>query len=197
MLFYARIAHSIMNMHKNKTQLILRRVEPNDIPFVAELIGELGHPVDTKVAGQRLLQLARASDHAVFVAEQYEQVLGWIHVYRALRLQVPAFAEIAGLVVAPLHRGKGVGRHLVELCRLWASEQQLPQLRVRSSMVREEAHQFYLQLGFAKQKVQQSFVLDVAPAVSPAVQPGEAGGEQADGGTEAVTGEATGGVAEG
>lgn len=168
----------IMNMQKNKSQLILRRVEPSDIPFVAELGSELGYPVDAKATGQRLLQLARASDHAVFVAEQFDQVLGWVHVYRALRVQVPAFAEIAGLVVAKAHRGKGVGRHLVELCRLWASEQQLHELRVRSNAAREQAHRFYCQLGFVQQKTQQCLVLELPPAeASEAAADGSAAAE--------------------
>lgn len=130
-----------------------------DSQAVAELARQLGYDGDPAAVAQRLQALRASSEHAVWVAELADQVQGWVHVFRAMRMESDAFAEIGGLVVAQQLRGSGLGRLLVQACADWARVQGLARLRVRTNTQRQATHQFYQHLGFAALKSQQVFTL--------------------------------------
>jgi len=136
-------------------EIRIRRAQSEDAEFLAHLSGELGYPADAAVVAQRLAVLLDRGDDAVLVAEGAEgAVLGWVHAFVAHRLESPSFAELGGLVVSEGVRGRGIGRDLVAAAERWARGRGLTAIRVRSNVVREEAHAFYRCLGYETLKEQ-------------------------------------------
>ncbi len=140
----------------------IRGATSTDIERIAELSGELGYPARVEDVGRRLPAIAIADDHAVYVAEAEDgSVVGWIHVFAAMRLESEPFAELGGLVVAEDHRGRGVGRLLCERTGRWARDHGFGALRVRTRAEREAAHRFYERVGFRLVKAQKVFSIEV------------------------------------
>jgi len=141
---------------KKSQNIIVRKAKFRDAAAIAALSGELGYPTTTEEMGHRLRALVSNDHHAVFVAED-EGVAGWIHVSTTESLESALFAEIRGLVVTESHRGAGIGTRLVWEAEKWAEEKRIPRLRVRTNVVRLEAHVFYRKLGFTMKKSQDVF----------------------------------------
>ncbi len=139
--------------------VIVRPMAGPDIGAVAELARQLGYDGDPAAIARRWQAMEASGEHAVRVAELAGQVQGWVHVFRAMRIESDPFAEIGGLVVEQQLRGSGLGRLLVQACADWAREQGLPRLRVRTDTRRLSTHQFYQHLGFVALKSQQVFAL--------------------------------------
>lgn len=136
----------------------VRLVRRSDADALAKLSGELGYPSSATDMRIRLGATLAHPDHATFVAEHPDLgIVGWVHVFAALRLESGSFAEIGGLVVGKGQRKSGVGRALVEQAEEWSWERGLQMLRVRTNTAREGAHLFYLNLGFHKTKSQTVF----------------------------------------
>lgn len=137
----------------------VRRAEPDDAAGLAGLSAELGYPGIASELRRRVEELHRLPGHVVFVANSPElEVIGWVHVCLCHHLESETFAEVAGLVVAQAHRSSGVGAALLEAAEDWALEQGMETIRVRSNVVRERAHRFYLRQGYHKVKEQAVFV---------------------------------------
>lgn len=145
-----------------KLACCLRPATLADANALSQLTGELGYSASEEDIVQRLRQLASSAAHAVQVAEWQGQVVGWIQVSSMIRLESPSFAEIVGLVVTQSARGQGVGRQLVAWAADWTRQQGLGALRVRSNVVRADAHRFYGALGFTSHKQQTVFTLGMA-----------------------------------
>jgi GNAT superfamily N-acetyltransferase len=136
----------------------VRAVRKEDGEALARLAGELGYPTTMDQVRERLATVEGNSDCATFVAvTPREEVVGWIQISRICALEVETRAEITGLVVDSRHRGAGVGRRLVERGESWARENGLSVMGVRSNVLRERAHSFYLRLGYAVIKSQKVF----------------------------------------
>lgn len=141
--------------------VIIRNADLADAATIAELSGQLGYPVKEGVVRDRLVAILRREGNRVFVAVVSGKVVGWAHVVDEMFLESPPFAELVGLIVDHDTRGLGIGRHLVEACTHWAQGQGFQQIRVRSNVVREEAHRFYFKVGFTKIKSQTVFAMDL------------------------------------
>jgi GNAT superfamily N-acetyltransferase len=149
----------------------LRVMTAADIERVAVLCGQLGYPSTTREVGDRFEILQRRADEGIFVAVDDAPareaagggaandggVVGWVHVRPMLTLESNPAAEIAGLVVDDGWHGRGVGRALVEAAETWAAEHGYAEMRVRSNVVRERAHEFYRRLGYEVIKTQANF----------------------------------------
>src|SRR5262245_58325528 len=125
------------------SSVTVRPMRSEDLRQVAELSEQLGYPVALKDLEQRFSTIAGEKTQALFVAEVEERVVGWTHVYATHLLESTSFAEIGGLVVRSGSRRIGAGRALVGAADRWAREQQLGRVRVRSNVLRTEAHRFY------------------------------------------------------
>jgi (aminoalkyl)phosphonate N-acetyltransferase len=134
---------------------------PADAAAAAALTTELGYPVDSSTMQARIERISAMADHGLFVACRVDRVVGWIHVLTAHHLQSEARAEIGGLVVTADARSGGIGAMLVARAEQWARDSGLDGIVVRSQIMREAAHRFYLREGYKRTKTSAVFAKDL------------------------------------
>jgi GNAT superfamily N-acetyltransferase len=94
----------------------------------------------------------------VFVAEVDGEVVGWVDVFARRMLLADGMAEVSGLVVADGFRGRGIGARLMQATEKWAVSVGCTVMRVRSNIIRKQAHRFYTErLGYSVVKQQRVF----------------------------------------
>ncbi len=137
----------------------IRSAAPVDAPALARLSAEFGYPAAADGLRERLADLLSDGHHEVLVAFLPDgTVVGWIHVFVAVRVESDRFAELGGLVVSRKHRRRGIGRRLMAAAEAWAVDHGGRRLRVRGRLERADAKAFYERTGFSETKVQR--VLD-------------------------------------
>ena len=137
---------------------IIRRARGGDAERLAELSAQLGYPVSAKEMAKRLKKVLAAKNGACLVAEAEGQgVIGWIHVSVTALLEVERRAEVNGLVVDEQARSAGSGWLLLEAAEKWAKKMGCAGMSVRSNVLRERAHGFYLRHGYEHYKTQKAF----------------------------------------
>ena len=142
----------------------IRRADDGDVDALAELSHQLGYPTGVEAMRARLTRVRQTGNGEVFVAvDATGRVIGWTHVVPRLQLEEMPFAELAGLVVADAARGAGVGALLLDSAEQWARGNGFARLRVRSNVVRERAHRFYLREGYRERKRQVVFDKELGP----------------------------------
>jgi GNAT superfamily N-acetyltransferase len=135
----------------------IREATLSDVTVLADLASQLGYPSTSEQMAVRLEMLGSRSGNGILVAEDPEdagRVVGWLHVSGMYLLESPAFAEVLGLIVDEAHRDKGIGKQLLDGAVRWAADHGFDRLRVRSNVVREDAHRFYEREGFRRVKTQ-------------------------------------------
>ncbi|HEX4535687.1 MAG TPA: GNAT family N-acetyltransferase [Candidatus Acidoferrum sp.] len=142
----------------NQAAIKIRRAKSSDAAQIAELCGQLGYPAKPADIVQRLRKIKPASQHAVLVAESPERnIIGWLHVSVSPLVEVELRAEVNGLVVADNERSRGTGALLLRAAEQWARSRGCKSMSVRSNVIRERAHQFYLRHGYEHYKTQKAF----------------------------------------
>ena len=141
-----------------KVDVRVRRARSADAKRVAELSGQLGYPATEKQMTGRLREVIEDEDAACFVAESREGgVIGWIHVSTAPLVEVERRAEVNGLVADERVRSHGAGALLLAAGEKWARGKRCRSMSVRSNVLRERAHGFYLRNGYEHYKTQKAF----------------------------------------
>ena len=125
-----------------------------DLQPVTVLAEQLGYPEKLSAIQTRFLKIESSPNYALFVAKsENERILGYIQV-NALphTLLADQRAEVAALIVEEKERGKGVGAALLSHAEIWAKENELPLMCIRSNVKRSDAHRFYEKKGYALKK---------------------------------------------
>jgi len=147
-----------INKHKDMSELTIRQAKTEDAGEIARLSEQLGYPSSIEQVQRRIDSIINSQQDKVFVAVSGDSdVVGWIHVFAAMRLESEAFAEIGGIVVDSSYRNRGIGKTLLECAEQWAAQKDLTKMRVRSRISRNEAHCFYKSCGFMQSKTQHVF----------------------------------------
>ena len=136
----------------------VRPAREDDTGAVAALGEQLRYEVTATEVAERLASIARDPEAAVLVAEVEGSVVGWIHVYGVTWVQMGRFAGVGGMVVADERRGEGIGSRLLEAAETWARDRSYPLIRVRSNVIRDRAHSFYIERGYQTEKQLFSFL---------------------------------------
>jgi GNAT superfamily N-acetyltransferase len=137
---------------RNGSLLSIRRLTIDDAEAVAELCGQLGYPGSPDDLRQRIDETSRSTDRIALAAVLNGQIVGWIEAFIERHLQSSASALIGGLVVRDGTRGVGIGKRLCLEVEEWARSKSIPLIRVRSQIIREDAHRFYVRDGYRKVK---------------------------------------------
>jgi GNAT superfamily N-acetyltransferase len=131
---------------------VVRPAVAADGPEVAALCEQFGYPATAEAIGRRLAAIGGDPDAAVLVATAGGAVIGWVHVRTLQLLQRDLCAEIGGLVVDGAWRRRGIGRRLMAAAEDWARGHGVGLIRLRSNVIRDDAHRFYRRLGYADSK---------------------------------------------
>ncbi len=137
--------------------IVIRLAKAEDAAAIAGLSKQLGYPATAEQSKSRLEAVIGSNEHAVFTACDGGEVVGWVHVFLALRVESDPFAELGGFVVSASHRRRGIGRRLLAAAEDWTAGRGVTKLRVRSRLEREDARAFYENLGFSVTKEQRVY----------------------------------------
>jgi GNAT superfamily N-acetyltransferase len=138
-------------------EIQLRKMSIEHAQDVCRLSDQLGYPLSNAQIESNINEITTCENYAAFVALYNQQIVGWIYAFRALLIESKPFIEIGGLIVDENFRNKGIGKKLVEKIKVWALENAINEVRVRSNVLRNEAHKFYLNNGFTEMKQQKVF----------------------------------------
>ena len=139
-------------------KIAIRRARLGDAVVIAKLSGQLGYPATENETEERLAKLIHCrGEGVVLIAEVSGEIVGWLHVSVTPLLEVPLRAEVNGLVVDETKRSQGAGAKLLEAAERWAATKGCKSMSVRSNVIRERAHGFYLRHGYEHFKTQKAF----------------------------------------
>ena len=141
----------------------IRRAGPADAAEMSALAGQLGYPTRIEPLVRRLCAVLARPDHEALLAEIDGAIVGWVHVLQTANVEADLCAAIGGLVVDAAHRGRGVGTALLAAAEEWAIRRGERRIRVRSNVVRTEAHRFYENHGYTLIKHQAVFDKTLGP----------------------------------
>jgi GNAT superfamily N-acetyltransferase len=142
-------------------QPVVRRATSADAEPVARLCGQLGYAASAAQAAERLRTIDSHPGHAVLVAESAGTVVAWIDLHIEHSIAAGKTVQVAGLVVDENHRGSGVGRLLMRHAEEWARSKGCSSVRLRSNIIRAQAHEFYEKLGYKVTKTQKAFAKEL------------------------------------
>jgi len=142
--------------------IAIRSPRAADIHEINALLGQLGYPIDVDTLRGRLAGILDSGDHLFLVADFDSHCVGWIHAAVCDYIDSGPFVVIGGLVVDKAHRGRGVGKLLMQRAEGWARDRGLSVVRVWSSEPRKEAHDFYARLGYTHIKTHFAFAKSLA-----------------------------------
>lgn len=141
----------------NDSTLTLRRLDADDAALAAELSSQLGYSVSSSEMRQRLERVSESHERVVLGALMNGQLVGWIDASVERHLQSPDTVVIGGLVVRDGCRNLGIGKWLCDEIEKWTRERSIDRVRVRSQIMRERAHRFYLRDGYKQVKTSYTF----------------------------------------
>jgi GNAT superfamily N-acetyltransferase len=130
-----------------------------DVERITTLCHQLGYSTSAPEVARRFQQIEQDSRHAVFVAERSgnNYVIGWLHAQLCQLLDCDLQVEVCGLVIDEGYRRCGAGRLLMQRAEGWAIENDCWAVRLRSNIIREDAHRFYEMIGYSNTKTQLTF----------------------------------------
>jgi GNAT superfamily N-acetyltransferase len=132
--------------------LLVREAAPSDAGFVASLLADLGYPVSSEFAADRLAHFERDPGSRVQVAEDGGRVVGLVATHVVPRLDGEMLScRIVDIVVAANQRRRGVGSALLAAAEAEARRQDCRRVDLTSGEWRAEAHVFYERMGFESQ----------------------------------------------
>lgn len=136
----------------------IRDAAPGDASRIAELAVQLGYPCDARQVQGRLEEILADPSQRVLVADLLNGgVVGWMQMFLYQVVQSDPRVEVAALVVDEACRGRGVGKALMSRAEEWARLRGCRGVSLRSNVVRQGAHDFYLALGYSIVKTQHAF----------------------------------------
>jgi GNAT superfamily N-acetyltransferase len=135
----------------------IRPIQEEDTESAADLCSQLGYPTEASAMLARMRRIAADPNRAVLVACLDGAVVGWVDLSIEYHLQSEPLALIGGLVIAEAARGQGIGGQLCLAAEEWARRCGVTRMRVRSNVIRERAHAFYLRDGYKRVKTSAVF----------------------------------------
>src|SRR5215470_2307078 len=141
--------------------ILIRSITDQDAEAVNALSTQLGYPMSIEQTLANIKLVLGTKGHNAFVAVDENNIIGWIGVAEALQIESAPFCEIRGLIVDERYRGHGIGKLLIEKVKQWSKATGNKSLRLRTNMIRKEAHLFYQHLGFKEIKEQKVFEMKI------------------------------------
>src|SRR3989338_2546214 len=138
------------------SNLVFRKATKLDLPLLVEMLrdDDLGkHRESTSLSTYEgaFLEIETDPDNQILVAELGGKLVAMLQLtfIRHLTFQGGLRAQIEGVRVHTNHRGKGVGKKLIEYAINLAKTKKCHLVQLTSNKTREEALKFYEKIGFS------------------------------------------------
>ena len=139
--------------------MIIRLAKNNDVESIQQINKlTLGYDYPLPDTADRLMHILNKPNDKIFVADDNGTVVGYIHGSDYDCIYSLPLKNIMALGVLESHRGKGIGRILLNAIEEWAKSDDCVGVRLVSSFGRTEAHKFYLSCGYIVRKDQKNFI---------------------------------------
>ncbi|WKL46404.1 GNAT family N-acetyltransferase [Flavobacterium pectinovorum] len=134
-----------------KQKVEIRKVEKQDLDFVYKSICELeNEELDFKVFKEIFNENISNPNNLYLIAENENEGLGFISFHtQNLLHHCGRVGEIQEFFIHQNHRGKGIGRQLIEKIMQYANQNNLKSIEVTTNRRRVENVLIYENLGFA------------------------------------------------
>ena len=107
---------------------------------------------------ERIEFIKRNTKDIIFVCEQSDQIIGYIHGSPYELLFSDSVINVLGFVVKEEYRNNGVGSMLIEGLEYWAKNNGFSGIKLLSHPSRINAHRFYSRHGYNFTKDQKNFM---------------------------------------
>jgi len=141
--------------------LLIREALFQDADVLTSLTAQLGYPCTKEEILERLIPYQNKSHGVVLVAVLDGTVVGWISLNIVRYFYVEPFIEVSGFIVEEKERKKGIGKRLLGEAEVWTKEQGCRRIRIRTNVIRVEAHRFYENNGYKKVKEQKVYMKEI------------------------------------
>jgi ribosomal protein S18 acetylase RimI-like enzyme len=109
------------------------------------------------------------TDKAVLVAEDNGNVIGYAYAavegYDYMALRGPA-GVLHDIIVDPLHRGRGVGRLLLDAALAFFRSRRVPRVVLSTAEQNEAAQRFFASMGFRRTMIEMTLEIDDPSAIN-------------------------------
>lgn len=137
--------------------LSLRSLMIEDAAAAAELTLQLGYDLDAEEASRRISNVLEVPGHYAFGAFRGDELLGYLHCYRAPTIDKGTLLRVQALVVNERVRGFGAGRLLMAEAERRARDLGCLSVSLSSNERRRGAHAFYERIGYQRSSRSYSF----------------------------------------
>jgi N-acetylglutamate synthase-like GNAT family acetyltransferase len=138
-------------------EITVRPAQKKDCSEITNLTNQLGYPSSLEKIGEIMDLVLVHNDHQVYIAEKDDTIVGYIHLIQSMRIGSNPFVEIAAFIIDESARSMGVGSSLINETERWATGLGFKDIRIRSNIIRQEAHHFFQNRGFQNIKTQEVF----------------------------------------
>jgi len=142
-------------------QIVIREARKEDCAEITNLTNQLGYPSTLEKICEIMDLVLAHKDHQVFIAEKDKIIVGYIHLIHSMRIGSNPFVEIVAFIIDESSRSLGIGSSLIRESEKWTSGLGLKDIRIRSNIIRQEAHNFFQKRGFQNIKTQEVFLKSV------------------------------------
>ena len=139
-------------------EITVRPAQKEDCSEITHLTNQLGYPSTLEKICEIMDLVLAHNDHQVFIAEKENTIVGYIHLIQSMRIGSNPFVEIAAFIIDESLRSIGVGSSLIRESERWTSGLGIKDIRIRSNIIRQEAHNFFQKRGFQNIKTQEVFL---------------------------------------
>ena len=138
--------------------MIIRKANKEDSFSIMMLSKELGYESTEEEIKNRINYLSKKDQSFLVVAEEEDNVVGFISYEHYETVYYVPGINITGLVVFKDFRNKGIGKRLLNYAEEYAKSKSLTFVRLNSGIQRKEAHSFYKNNGYDNIKEQIRFI---------------------------------------
>ncbi len=131
------------------TSISLRNAKPEDYLDIHRLSIQLGYQPTADHVFKMLQIMSTHPDYEVIVAIKDITIVGWMTLYKRIRLEDDAFLQVAALVTDERVRGEGFGRLLLNYAEEKARKLGFTCVGLHSSKRRTDTHEFYKHVGYS------------------------------------------------
>lgn len=136
----------------------IRTADYNDIYLLNKEFNPKLYLFSAEKVKERIDIILRNTKDIIFVSEQKDEVIGYIHGSPYELLFSDSLINILGFVVKEKYRNNGVGSMLIEHLESWAKNKGFSGIKLLTHPLRITTHRFYEQHGYIHTKDQKNYM---------------------------------------